>query len=167
MTRLLYALALFPAGCLTPLGSPEPAEAAGERPAWLTGDDDARFAQVERHLRGMDMAMVEVGYRYRELGFAGGDGNWGYAAYQSKKLRLAMQNGLERRPKRAASAEALWPALDRLDEAVAAADPAGFSEAVVQLQATCNACHAAEAVGFMVVGPPDQRASPVRGEGAR
>jgi len=165
MMHWIFALALS-SGCGAPPGTTAPPAAAGERPAWLTGDEDARFAQVERHLRGMDMAMVEVGYRYRELGFAGEDGNWSYAAYQSKKLRLAMRNGVERRPRRAASAELLWPALDQLDEVIAGSDPAGFSEAMIGLQATCNSCHVAEDVGFMVVVAPDQRASPIRGDAA-
>jgi hypothetical protein len=52
------------------------------RPTWLRGDTDARFATVEKHLRGFDATMVEVGYRYVELYWAGRDANWSYADYQ-------------------------------------------------------------------------------------
>lgn len=36
-------------------------------PEWLNGTTDERFGRVERHLRGMDQAMAEIGYRYGEL----------------------------------------------------------------------------------------------------
>lgn len=75
--------------------------------AWLSGTVNERFDAVARHLRGFDMAMVEVGYRYTELYWAGQDGNWPYATYQLDKIETAMANGLERRPKRAASAKML------------------------------------------------------------
>jgi hypothetical protein len=74
---------------------------------WLRGDVDARFAQVARHLCGLDMAMVEIGYRYGELYHAGRNGNWDFAAYQRGKIELALANGVARRPKRAASARML------------------------------------------------------------
>ena len=38
---------------------------------WLTGSPDEKFAQIERHLRGLDMSMTEIGYRYDELMQAG------------------------------------------------------------------------------------------------
>jgi hypothetical protein len=38
---------------------------SGDR--WLRGSVDERFAQVAKHLRGFDMAMVETGHRYGEL----------------------------------------------------------------------------------------------------
>lgn len=51
--------------------------------------------------------MVETGYRYQELYWAGQDQNWEYADYQIEKIKIAIENGLERRPKRAKSAEHL------------------------------------------------------------
>ena len=44
-----------------------------ESDGWLRGSVDDRFALVSKHLRGFDMAMVEVGYRYTELYWAGRD----------------------------------------------------------------------------------------------
>ena len=48
--------------------------------------------------------MVEIGYRYQELYWAGADSNWEYAGYQLAKIDLALANARERRPKRQASA---------------------------------------------------------------
>jgi hypothetical protein len=128
----------------------------------LRGDNDARFVRVAKHLRGFDMAMVETGYRYIELYWAGRDGNWPYAAYQAKKIRTAIANGLERRPKRAPSAKQLEPALRGVEEAIAKRDAASFDQRFAVLTDTCNACHRAEKVAFMVVAAPTQRQSPLR-----
>lgn len=122
---------------------------------------DERFAILARHQRGFDMAMVEAGYRYNELHWAGLDRNWDYAAYQILKIRIAVNNGTERRPARSASAAMLEPVLDRLDEAVVARDAQAFASGFNRLTMTCNACHTAEQVGFMWVRPPEVRVSPI------
>ena len=75
---------------------------------WIQGSESERWAAAERHFRGLDVAMVEIGYRYQELHFAGDDGNWAFAAYQLKKIGLSLDRALERRPKRRASAEQLF-----------------------------------------------------------
>ncbi len=49
--------------------------------------------------------MVETGYRYQELYWEGQDQNWDYAGYHLNKIKIAIENGLERRPKRAKSTE--------------------------------------------------------------
>ncbi|MEW6272022.1 MAG: hypothetical protein AB1689_22295 [Thermodesulfobacteriota bacterium] len=130
--------------------------------AWLLeGDSDERFARVAKHLRGFDVAMVETGYRYGELFWPGQDRNWDYAKYQVDKIRTAVANGAERRPKRAASAQALEGALAEMDEAIAAKDLDQFAKQFEVLTATCNACHQTERVPFVVVRPPSVRTSPV------
>lgn len=128
---------------------------------WLQGSIDERFALVAKHLRGFDMAMVETGYRYGELYWAGQDQNWEYASYQLEKIRTAIANGVERRPRRAASARMIEGALEAVEGAIEAGDAAGFASAVTTLTSTCNACHRAEQVPFIQVRPPAQRASPV------
>jgi hypothetical protein len=138
-------------------------DAGSEGAAWLmSGTDDERFERVAKHLRGLDLAMAEVGYRYGELHWAGEDGNWDYAKYQIDKIRLAVANGVERRPKRAESAKILEPALAGIEEAVAAKDPALFAVRFEQLTRTCNACHLVEQVGFMHVQRPTTRNSMIR-----
>jgi len=115
---------------------------------------------MEKHLRGLDVAMVELSYRYDELYWAGTDGNWEYAGYQAGKMRLALDNALERRPKRQAStAEIFFPALERVESAIAARDRKKFPAAFEAMTASCNACHAAEGVPTFRVAPPDDRTS--------
>jgi hypothetical protein len=136
-------------------------EAAGS--GWIRGDPGQRWQAVERQLRGLDVAMVEIAYRYEELYWAGMDSNWEYAAYQVAKVNLSLENALERRPKRRASADELFlPLLDEMKRAVAARERAAFEEAFGELTAGCNACHAEEGVASFHVEPPSVRRSPIR-----
>lgn len=129
---------------------------------WLKGTTDQKFQTIERQLRGFDMAMVETGHRYTELYWAAHDTNWLYAKYQVGKIRLAIQNGLERRPNRAASAETfLTIVLPEVEKAIEARDPNIFWNRFGALTSTCNACHVAEKMEFVVIAPPDVRSSPV------
>jgi hypothetical protein len=93
--------------------------------------------------------------------WAGQDQNWGYADYQLEKIRTAMANGVERRPRRAASARMIDGVLDAVSAAVASKDADAFARSFETLTATCNACHQAEQVPFIHVRPPAQRGSVV------
>jgi hypothetical protein len=147
-------------GCASS-SAPAPAPAA----TWLSAQPDEQAVQLERQLRGLDVAMVETGYRYVELYWAGREANWDAAGYHVAKIRLAIENGLERRPKRAASAQpVLAGPLAAMGEAVAARDPRLFAERFESLTASCNHCHAQEKVSFFEVRPPDHRLSPLRGD---
>jgi hypothetical protein len=128
---------------------------------WIHGSVDERFAQVAKHLRGFDVAMVETGYRYGELYWAGRDRNWEYALYQLGKIETAVANGVERRPKRASSARMLDAPLRAMKAVLEARDVGGFEPALANLTSTCNACHAAEQVAFIRIVAPTIRASPV------
>jgi hypothetical protein len=134
----------------------------GQSQDWLRGTVDERFALVSKHLRGFDMAMVEVGYRYTELYWAGRDRNWGYAEYQLRKIETAVANGVERRPARAPSALMLDSAVSTVRTAIERRDGAAMDAALTALTATCNACHQAERVPFMNVTPPSVRLSPIQ-----
>jgi hypothetical protein len=153
---LVLTLALSGAGCGGSEPAPEPA-ASGDG-GWLSGTADDKFDTIARQLRGFDMAMVETGYRYNELYWAVQDGNWSYAEYQVAKIRTAVENGLERRPKRATSAETfLTLVLPALAEAIAGRDMALAQDRLVTLRSTCNTCHEAEVVEFVHVGVPQTR----------
>jgi hypothetical protein len=154
--RRISLVALAFAG-VTACSRPAPATASGEG-GWLAGTVDQKFDTVAKQLRGFDMAMAETGYRYNELYWAALDDNWGYADYQVKKIRTAVENGLERRPKRAASAETfLKIVLPAVEEAIARRDSKQLRELIGSLRSTCNACHQAEKVEFVRVGIPHVR----------
>lgn len=152
---VLLVSALLLGGCRS--GAPPVAAAT-----WIASRPDDQRVQLERQLRGFDVAMVETGQRYIDLYWAGRDANWDAAAYQLAKIRLAIENGLERRPKRAASAK---PFLDgplaATAEAVTARDAKLFAARFEALTASCNVCHAMERVAFFEVRPPRSRVSPI------
>jgi hypothetical protein len=115
-----------------------------------------------------DMAMVEVGYRYNELYFAGQDRNWDYAAYHVAKIRTATENGMERRPARAASARAfLVVALPPVQQAIQAQDLEAFNASFEQMRLACQQCHQMERVPFIQMGTPERRILPFGFDGGR
>lgn len=163
MRRWWVGALILVLGCTEPNGgASEPVDVGGGAAWLLEGSDTERFARVARHLRGFDVAMVEVGYRYSELYWAGQDENWGYAEYQLGKIRTAIANGVERRPARAASARMIEAPLASVERAITTRDRAAFDRDFDQLTSVCNACHVAERVAFVTVAIPTQRVSPVR-----
>jgi hypothetical protein len=133
------------------------------RDGWLKGAPHEKLDVVARQLRGWDMTMVETGYRYQELYWAGMDGNWEYATYQAEKIRQTMEYGLERRPKRKTSAETFLKALQEMDSVVTHHDTTAFLPAFQMLTRQCNTCHKDEKVPFFRVDLPLTRQSPIRG----
>lgn len=131
---------------------------------WIGGPTDARFDILADQLRGLDVAMWEIGYRYAELHWALADENWEYARYQTDKIRTTLDLALQRRPARAAATDSIFfPALEpfstALDDRDAARSRAGFE----QLTDACNRCHVAEAMPAVVIAPPSTRSGVVRG----
>jgi hypothetical protein len=129
---------------------------------WLTGDTRQKLETITDHLRGFDMAMVETGYRYSELYWAGYDENWEYARYQIQKIELALERGLERRPARAESAQPFMnQSIPEMGQAVESEDPDHFMREFENFTQSCNSCHAAEEVPHFHVKSPKTRQSPI------
>jgi hypothetical protein len=135
--------------------------AAGD--GWLSGSTGENFVTVERHLRGLDQTMAEVGYRFTELYWAGRDLNWSYARYQLDKIETTIDLGLERRPKRAASAAAfLADDVPAMRQAISREDEGAFQEGMERFRSACMRCHVLENVPWFVVEMPERRLSPIR-----
>lgn len=118
---------------------------------WLIDESNGRRDQLERHLRGLDVAMLEIGHRFNEMHFAGRDRNWPYAQYQIEKIELALQLALERRPQRAKSAKPfLEETIPFIKQSIAAAADGGgaaaYAKAMDRLRTDCMKCHVAENV---------------------
>lgn len=130
---------------------------------WIKGTEEEKLQIIEKQFRGFDMAMVETGYRYQELYWEGQDQNWEYADYQLDKIKTAIENGLERRPKRAKSAQYfLKSALPEMKKSIAAKDSVLFEKGFQALTISCNSCHAMEQVAFFTVQYPTVRQSPIK-----
>ena len=130
---------------------------------WIKGTELEKIKTIEKQFRGFDNAMVETGYRYQELYWAGQDENWEYADYQLEKIKIAIENGLERRPKRAKSAEHfLNYVLPEMQKSIQSKDTVIFNKGFQTLTINCNSCHAMEKVPFFTVNIPTERQSPIR-----
>lgn len=87
---------------------------------WVAGSPAEKFETLAFHQRGLDQAMWEVGYRYHELAWAGDQQDWNYARYQVEKIKLTLEQAIERRPARTENTrlffqEGLEPILLSLD----------------------------------------------------
>lgn len=164
--KALFALVCFGSILLALSAADAPAPSAPAKPpatAWLAGTDDEKFDRVARQLRGFDLAMVEVGYRYTEFYWAGQDANWDYAKYQFEKIQHVIELAMERRTNRAPSARwFLTNAVPAMKAAVEAKDGVKFRQQFPLFTAACNTCHAMEKMPFITVQTPEHRLSPVR-----
>ncbi len=141
----------------------EPSPPAG-RDGWLKGTLPEKHEIIAGQFRGLDVAMVETGYRYQELYWAGQDQNWEYAAYQLEKIGTVIKTALVRRPKRAPSAEPfLNEVLPEVQKAIDSRDTLAFRVSFQFLTTKCNACHDKEKVPFFKVRTPVVRQSPIGG----
>ena len=129
---------------------------------WVKGTEEEKLKTIELQFRGFDKAMVEVGYRYQELYWAGEDENWPYANYQLNKIDKAIKLGLERRPKRAKSAEYfLKEVIPQVRQSIKSKSKNQFKEKFEVMRNNCTACHVMESIPTFIVGIPSQRQSPI------
>jgi hypothetical protein len=130
---------------------------------WIKGDELEKLKTIEKQFRGFDNAMVETGYRYQELYWAGQEQNWEYANYQLEKIKLTIENGLVRRPKRAKSAEHfLTYVLPEMQKSVNSKDTTRFNKEFQKMTINCNSCHAMEKMPYFTVKKPLVKQSPIR-----
>ena len=155
---VLFVLGALAVSVVAHLGDNSPAVAQTQtqteqqkpKVPWLTGTIEERLAQIERHLRGLDVSMAEIGYRYDELLMASKYRNWDYAKYQTEKIELSLRLALERRPKRVKSAtpfleESIPPVLNAIQNR----NSEQLDLAIGQLRSGCIECHRAENVLYM------------------
>lgn len=140
----------------------DPSTSVG-RDGWLSGTTDEKFETVTNHIGGFARAMVEVQYRYMEMYWAGEDENWDYAAYQLEEMEEALEDGLERRPARAQSAQHFMNVvIPDMEKAIESRNKENFDQAFELFTLQCNSCHAMEQVPFITVRPPELRVGSVR-----
>jgi hypothetical protein len=149
------AAAMFVLARAATLDAAMAAEAAPQRAVtdWIFNlpDEEARTAALQLQLRGLDVAMWEIGERYKGLHEAIGRNNSQLAVYHWDKIKQSLDNALVRRPARRANSEALflnevWP---ETREVLAAGDTAASWAALERVRTACMACHEAENLAYM------------------
>jgi hypothetical protein len=111
---------------------------------------------------GMDDLMTMlVQPRHVKLFYAGKENNWEAAAYEARDLRSAFARITQTIPSYQGldvsdSVKAIIvPSLDKIDAAIAKADPTGFASSYKGLTAACNACHTYMEHPFIEIQAPD------------
>ncbi|MCE3257299.1 MAG: hypothetical protein K0Q64_1382 [Nitrobacter vulgaris] len=165
MRRML--LPLFVLTVLAGCGDREQQTKANSQNDWLVAapDDAARFALLQRQLRGFDQPMWEVGERFERVHAALKRGNYPLATYHWEKLRTTIENGIVKRPKRRENAEAMFlkPVWEGVDADLKSDDAARAWAGFERAKAACRSCHQAEQVPFLNDQPVFDLAAPVAG----
>lgn len=150
MKKMLCSLLLLTGCSAEPNQEAQPARGAND---WLLSaeDDEARFALIEKQLRGFDQPMWEVGERFQRLHDALARGNYELASYHWEKIRTTIENGIAKRPARAENAETLFlkPVWKDVDTEFRSGDPKRAWAAFERAKSGCQGCHAAEKVPFV------------------
>ncbi len=130
---------------------------------WAGENLEEIIASFENQFGGFDKTMMETGYRYNELYWAGQDGNWAYAEYQLDEMLGSLEDGFIRRPDRElSSAQFVNQAVPQLMETIQNEDREAFLQSFVRFASSCNTCHAMEEVPFVQVIIPELRTSLVK-----
>ncbi len=125
---------------------------------WLGNTKQEMIDNIEEQFQGFSRTMVETGYRYMELYWAGKDQNWEYAEYQREHMEEALEEGFVRRPDRELSSRQFMNVvLPEMEKAIASKDLSEFLKAFEVMTNQCNTCHQMEQVGFMTVVTPKIR----------
>jgi hypothetical protein len=133
---------------------------------WLieTKTDTQKFKKIQKQFRGFDLTMVEVGYRFNSFYFAIEDKNYDLAHYQLDKIKKAIENGIERRPKRELNSKSMF--LDTQYKAMSKAldtkSTASIEKEYTHTKQICNHCHVVEKVPFIHVIDPKYRWQPIK-----
>ena len=157
---LIFGVSLFLTSCNQP--HEEKSTKVG-LDGWLEGNSEEKFEEVAHQLGGFSRTMVEVGYRYSELYWAGIDENWAYADHQIEHIIEAMEDGLNRRPIRVESAkDFMEKTLPYMEELIKNNEKEEFLKGFQVFTSACNACHAKEGESAIMIQIPINRTSPVR-----
>jgi len=133
---------------------------------WLleTPTDTQKFQKIQTQLRGFDLAMVEVGYRFNSFYFALGDKNYELAQYQLDKIKKAIENGIQRRVKRKENSELMFLKTQYkiMSKALLTKNPKTIQAEYTNTKQLCNTYYKAKRVPFIRVINPQYRWQPIK-----
>ena len=153
-----FIFILFCTGLIFQACNNTPQEKESYEAEWLGETQQEIINTIEDQFQGFSRTMVEVGYRYQELYWAGQDQNWEYAEYQREHIEEALESGFVRRPEREASSQQFMSvALPEMEKIIEEGNKEKFLQNFTRFTASCNTCHAMEEVAFMVVKIPEKR----------
>ncbi len=148
-TRIIYSICIFSIFSCT-----QKNDLKKHQEIWLKGSESEKLISIEKQFRGFDVTMVETSYRYQELFWAGQNKNWENAIYQLDKIKLTLENGIQRRPKRSNSTKYFLKSVDEFKNELKQKNHNSFNLQFIKLTNSCNNCHSIEKVSFFKVKIP-------------
>ena len=106
---------------------------------------------------GLGEFMVSIQLHHAKLWFAGKNGNWELANFETGEIQEDLDNIQHYNRDRPEIKELpmIFSPLDSLKSAVAKKDPAGFNRGYILLTNTCNNCHQVTKHGFNKIKIPE------------
>jgi hypothetical protein len=127
------------------------------------GTNEEKLDNVIRVIPSAADIMFQMGERYRNLYWAGKQGKWTFARYQTEEMQRLVKNLMLTRPNRAATAKSfLHDAFEGYEQAIQQKDWAKFQAAFEHMRERCMACHIQNEHAFVVLNKhPAKGNSPV------
>ena len=128
-----------------------------------TGSADEKLDNVVQVIPSAADIMFQMGERYRNLYWAGKQGKWQFAQYQTEEMQSLIKKLIITRPNRAATAKTfLLDAFDGFEVAIKNKDWNNFQSAFEYMRQRCMACHIQNEHAYVVLNKqPMKGNSPV------
>ena len=122
-----------------------------------TGNQEEKINNVVQVIPSAADIMFQMGERYRNLYWAGKQGKWEFAQYQTEEMQSLIMKLIITRPKRAATAQAfLRDAFSGYEKAIAQKNWPAFQGAFGHMRERCMICHRQNEHAFIILNkkPP-------------
>ncbi len=107
-----------------------------------TGSNEEKINNIVKVIPSTADIMFQMGERYRNLYWAGKQGKWEFAEYQTEEMQSLIKNLIITRPKRATTARVfLLEAFKGFESAIAQKDWPKFQDAFEGMRKSCMTCH--------------------------
>ena len=124
-----------------------------------TGNDKEKLDNVVQVIPSAADIMFQMGERYRNLYWAGKQGKWEFAQYQTEEMQSLIKKLIITRPKRAATARVfLLDGFKGFEEAISQKDWGKFQSAFEHMRERCMTCHVQNDHAFVLLNK-----TPVKG----
>ncbi len=117
-----------------------------------SGSDKDKLNNVVKVIPSTADIMFQMGERYRNLYWAGKQGKWEFAEYQTEEIQSLIKKLMITRPERAATAQAFMQhAFAGYEEAIKQKSWVKFKAAFEHMREQCMTCHRQNEHAFIVL----------------
>jgi hypothetical protein len=126
------------------------------------GSMEKKVENLVRVMPGASNLMIEMGFRYQNLYWAGKQGKWEFGEYQAEEMESLLKTLMITRPKRAKTADVfLKTGFKDVEAALKARDLRRFEAGFEKMRQACMTCHQQNEHAFVTLPLPKRAYSPV------